>query len=149
MADVWERLVRSTKTILRGLLENETKKLLTDENLYTLLCEVEFVLNDRPIWTNSSGLDDAPALTPNMLLTFQRRTLPALSNYDPREVYSKKWWRHVQHLALVFWRRFTAEYIPTIIARNKWRRSQPEIKSGDFVLVPTLISHVVNGRLDK
>ena len=46
MADVWERLVRSTKTILRGLIENETKKLLTDKGLYTLLCEVEFVLND-------------------------------------------------------------------------------------------------------
>ena len=85
MAGVWERLVRSTKTILRRLLENETKKLLTDEGLYTLLCEVEFVLNDRPISTNPSGLDDAPALTPNMLLTFQRRTLPALNNYDPRE----------------------------------------------------------------
>ena len=87
--------MRSTKTILRGLLENETKKLLTDEGLYTLMCEVEFVLNDRPISTNPSGLDDALALTPNMLLTFQRRTLPALNSYDPREVYSQRWWRHV------------------------------------------------------
>ena len=70
-----------------------------------------------------------------MLLTFQRRTLPVLNNYDPREVYSQRWWRHVQHLASVFWRRFTAEYIPTLIARNKWKRPQPEFKTGDIVLV--------------
>ena len=95
MAGVWERLVRSTKTILRGLLENETKKLLTDEGLYTLLCEVEFVLNDRRILTNPSGMDDAPAPTPNMLLTFQRSTLLALNNYHPSVVYSQRKWRHV------------------------------------------------------
>ena len=135
MAGVWERLVRSVKTILQGLLEKETKKLLSDEGLYTLLCEVECILNDRPISMNPTGLDDAPALTPNMLLTFQRRTITSLENYDPKEAYSQRWWRHVQHLASVFWRRFVAEYVPTLQNRPKWRRSQPSIKLGDIVLV--------------
>ena len=135
MAGVWERLVRSVKTILQGLLEKETKKLLSDEGLYTLLCEVECILNDRPISMNPTGLDDAPALTPNMLLTFQRRTITRLENYDPKEAYSQRWWRHVQHLASVFWRRFVAEYVPTLQNRQKWRRSQPLIKLGDIVLV--------------
>ena len=91
MAGVWERLVRSVKTILRGLLEKETKKLLSDEGLYTLLCEVECILNDRPISTNPTGLEDAPALTPNMLLTFQRRTITIIEDYDPKEAYSQRW----------------------------------------------------------
>ena len=95
MAGVWERLVRSAKSILRALLEKETKKLLTDEGIYTLLCVVEHILNDRPITSNATGLDDAPALTPNMLLTFQRRTTPTLDNYDPREAYAQRWWRHI------------------------------------------------------
>ena len=98
MAGVWERLVRSTKSFFRALLEKETKKLLTDEGIYTLLCEVENILNDRPITSNATGLDDAPALTPNMLLTFQRRTTPALDDYDTREGYAQRWWRHIQHL---------------------------------------------------
>ena len=84
---------------------------------------------------NPTGLDDAPALTPNMLLTFQRRTITRLENYDPKEAYSQRWWRHVQHLASVFWRRFVAEYVPTLQNRQKWRRSQPSIKLGDIVLV--------------
>ena len=135
MAGVWERLVRSTKSILRALLEKETKKLLTDEGIYTLLCEVEHILNDRPITSNATGLDDAPALTPNMLLTFQRRTTPALDDYDPREGYAQRWWRHIQHLSAVFWRRFTAEYVPTLITRSKWMRPKPTIKVDDVVLV--------------
>ena len=87
--------MRSTKSILRALLEKETKKLLTDEGIYTLLCEVEHILNDRPITSNATGLDDALALTPNMLLTFQRRTTPAIHDYDPQEGYAERWWRHI------------------------------------------------------
>ena len=135
MAGAWERLMRSTKSILLALLETETKKLLTDEGIYTLLCEVEHILNDRPITSNANGLDDAPALTPNMLLTFQRRTTPTLEDYDPREAYATRWWRHIQHLSTVFWRRFTAEYIPTLINRTKWMRPKPTIKVNDIVLV--------------
>ena len=135
MAGVWERLVRSVKMVLRGLLENETKKLLTDEGLYSLLCEVEFILNDRPISSNPTGLDDAPALTPNMLLTFQRRVITRILHYDPKEAYSKRWWRHIQNLASVFWRRFLYEYIPTLQLRTKWKKLQPSINVGDIVLV--------------
>ena len=76
MVGVWERLIRSAKSIIRGLLENEIQKLLSDESLYTLLCEVECIMNDRPITSNPHGLDDALALTPSMLLTFRRRCLP-------------------------------------------------------------------------
>ena len=48
-AGVWKRIVRSTKSILRALLETENKKILTDEGIYTLLFEVKNILNDRPI----------------------------------------------------------------------------------------------------
>ena len=80
MAGVWERLVRSNKAVLRALLEKETKKLFTDEGIYTLLCEIEHILNDRPITSNPTGLHDAPKLTPNMLLTFQQRTTSVLDD---------------------------------------------------------------------
>ena len=75
MAGVVKRLVRSVKTKLRGILENETKKLLSAEGLYTLLCEVECILNDRPFSMNPTGLDNASALNPNMLLKFRRWTI--------------------------------------------------------------------------
>ena len=42
---------------------------MTDETLHTVFCEVEAILNDRPISQNNSCLGDYPALTPNMLLS--------------------------------------------------------------------------------
>ena len=74
-----------SKTELRGIFENKTKKLLTDEGLYSLICEVEHILNDRPISLNPTGLADAQALTPNMLLTFYRRVITRFQDYDPKE----------------------------------------------------------------
>ena len=135
MAGAWERLIRSTKTIMRGLLEKETKKLLSDEGLYTLLCEIERIMNDRPLTANPTGIDDAPALTPSMLLTFRRRTFPLSDELDPRELYSKRWWRHVQHLSSVFWRRWKAEYIPSLLNRQKWNRPKEDLKKDDIVLI--------------
>ena len=46
MGVVWERLVRSVKEVMAGLLND---KVLTDPQLYTLLTEVESILNSRPL----------------------------------------------------------------------------------------------------
>ena len=43
MGGIWERLVRSVKTVLKSLIKQD---LLTDEQLTTFMCEVEKILND-------------------------------------------------------------------------------------------------------
>ena len=134
MAGVVTRLVRSVKTKLRGLLEKETKKLLSVEGLYTLLCDVECILTDRPILTNPTGVNDATAWIPNMLLTFQRRTITRSEDCISRKPYLHRWWHHVQSLSTIFWRRFVADYVLTLQNRGKWRGPQSLIKLGDIVL---------------
>ena len=135
MAGVWERLIKSTKQILRGLLADHGQRAVTDEVLSTLLCEVERIMNDRPISANEDSPDDEPALTPSMLLTFQRRpTIPA-GLYDEKDAFSRRWWRQAQHLANVFWRRWIAEYLPTLQMRQKWTRERLSINVNDIVLV--------------
>ena len=52
MGGAWERLIRSVKSLLRHLVEG---RLLTDEELRSFLCEVEKILNDRPL-TRMGGL---------------------------------------------------------------------------------------------
>ena len=135
MAGVWERLIRSTKNILRALINKEDQRCVSDETLHTILCEVEAILNDRPISQNHSSPDDFPALTPNMLLTFTRRPATPPGNFDEKDVYSKRWWRRAQHLADVFWKRWLVEYVPTLQPRSKWTREQPSLEKDDIVLV--------------
>ena len=62
---VWERCIRTTRKILRALLREQ---ITDDESLATLMCEVESILNGRPITTISSDPRDQEPLTPNHLL---------------------------------------------------------------------------------
>ena len=62
---VWERLIRLVKNILYSVLKEQ---LLVDKALQTALCEVEAIMNDRPITTVTNYPNDLKPLTPNHLL---------------------------------------------------------------------------------
>ncbi|GFQ91937.1 integrase catalytic domain-containing protein [Trichonephila clavata] len=67
----YERIVRSVKTILRKVIG---KSSLTSEELETVLCEIEAVLNSRPItYIDSDSTGNFP-LTPSHLLLMRRLT---------------------------------------------------------------------------
>ena len=56
MGGVWERIVKSVKSVLRQLVGN---RLLDDEQLLTFMAEVEKILNDRPLTRMGSDPRDA------------------------------------------------------------------------------------------
>ena len=130
-----ERLILSTRTILCELLINESSRLVTDEIISTLMCEVEEIMNDRPRTPKPTSLNYAPALTPNMLLTYRRRSVLPSCIFDNTDVYSKRGWRQAQHLADIFWRGWAAEYIPTLQLLQKWTDDQLCVKIDDKILV--------------
>lgn len=59
---VWERLIRSVRKVLNSILKVQT---LDEEGLHTLLCEVEAIINGRPITKASTDPNDLEALAPN------------------------------------------------------------------------------------
>ena len=66
---VWERQIRTVKKILQAILTEQHIKVTTsDEQLYTLLCEVESTINSRPLTKASDDPTDLDVLTPNHLL---------------------------------------------------------------------------------
>ena len=72
---------------------------LDDESLETVLCEVEAVVNSRPLTTESLSDPLSPLpLTPSTLLTGKTKLiLPAPGKFQ-RDVYCKRRWRRVQHI---------------------------------------------------
>ena len=60
--------------VLNSVLHQQT---LDDDGLHTVMCEVEAILNDRPITQLSDDPNDMEALTPNHLLLLKGK--PALS----------------------------------------------------------------------
>ena len=108
---VWERLIRSKRKILGGLV-NEQR--LDDQSLLTLMCETEGIINGRPLTTVSDDPKDLEPLTPNHLLLLRQDTPLPPGLLVKSDMYSRRRWRQVQYLADVFWGRWKREYLPLL-----------------------------------
>ena len=132
MGGIWERMIRTAKTILKSLIGEQT---VSDETLSTFMAIVENILNDRPLTPPSSDCRDLAPLTPNKLLLLRETTSLPLGVFDKTDCYCKRWWRQAQYLADVFWRRWIKEYLPTLQTRQKWLVPRRNIQVGDIVLI--------------
>ena len=119
MGGAWERLIRSAKEILTSLMKEQLRA-LTDQQLHTLLTEVERILNSRPLTHISDDINDFQALTPNHILLGLHRSWSFLEDIDERDSISRLKYRQVQALALQFWMRWKHEYLPKISAGGRW-----------------------------
>ena len=131
MGGTWERMIRSTRTILKAIVQEQ---LLTDEKLLTLMAETERIMNDRPITKLSDDPKDLPALTPNMLLLMRPCQSLPVGVFKKEDSYARRWWKQMQYLANIFWRRWIKEYLATLQPRQKWQRQAINLKVGDLVL---------------
>ena len=62
MGGIWKSLVKSVKRSLKDIIRNT---LFTEECLSTFPCEVESILNQRPLTPVSDDVNDLKALTPS------------------------------------------------------------------------------------
>ena len=129
---VWERCIRTVRKVMGALTKEQ---ILDEEGLVTLMCEVESIVNGRPVTKVSDDPKDLEALTPNHLLLL--RSGPSLPPgfFQKDEIYSRKRWRQIQYLADIFWRRWIKEYLPSLQERQKWNRPRRNFVIGDIVLV--------------
>ena len=128
---VWERQIGTVRKVLNILVKDQS---LDDERLDTVFCEVEAVVNGRPITAVSDSPNDFEALTPNHLLLLRSGSHAPLAGFSHKDTFVRRW-KHVQHIADMFWRRWVREYLPTLQLRRKWIDEKRNIHVGDLVLV--------------
>ena len=132
MGGIWERLIRSVRNVLAGILA-EHGTILDDESLRTFMVEAECVVNSRPLTFLEA---DNYTLCPQQLLTLKSKVvLPLPGNFVREDIYSRKRWRRVQFLANQFWLKWRKEYLPTLQGRSKWMTKKADIHIGDIVLL--------------
>ena len=127
----WERMIRSTRKILDFILHLQR---LTDETLHTFLCEVEFILNSRPLTPVSADPRDQRPLTPNDILVLRNTEIP-VGLFQKDDLLSKKHWRQAQYLAEQFWARWKKSYVPLLQERAVEQRSKRNLMVGDVVVL--------------
>ncbi|XP_064107904.1 uncharacterized protein LOC135216464 [Macrobrachium nipponense] len=89
MGGCWERQIRTVRKVLSALVK-EFGERLNDESLRTLLCEVESIVNSRPLTTVSDSVDDLEPLTPNHLLIPKSYVIPPPGLFQKDDVYMRR-----------------------------------------------------------
>ena len=89
MGGVWERQIPAATNILEGLLRTHSLS-LNDESFRTLMTEVELIVNSRPLTVETHP-----------------------------DVYSRKGWQRVQHIAEELWNRWRKEFLQNLQTRQK------------------------------
>ena len=120
MEGSWERQIRTVRNVLASLLE-EAGHQLDDECFPSLLKEVQAVVNSRALALNDMSSPDSPELlTCNHLLTMKSKVLmPPPGVFLREDLYLRRRWRRVQHLANVFWDRWRKEFLYTLQLHKK------------------------------
>ena len=129
---VWERCIRTVRKVLKTLVREQV---MDDESINTLMCEVESIVNGRPLTKVSDDPHDLEALTPNHLLLLNPGSSFPPGRFSKEDNCSRRRWRQVQYLADVFWRRWIREYLPSLQPRQKWNERCRNVKVGDIVLI--------------
>ena len=136
MGGSWERQIRTVRNVLTPLL-GECGRQLDDESFRTLMKEVQAIVNSRPLALNDMSSTNSPEpLTPNHLLTMKSKVLmPPPGNFVKEDLYLRKRWRRVQHLANEFWDRWRKEFLQALQLRKKWVKPKRNLQVGDIIMV--------------
>lgn len=133
MGGIWESAVKSIKFHLRRIVGNS---LLTYEELYTILVQIESILNSRPLTPLSSDPEDLTPLTPaHFLIGDSLAAVPQDNVMDlPQNRVSR--YEYLQQVLQHFWKRWSREYLTQQQQRYKWKcKGETGIKIGDLVVL--------------
>ncbi|XP_044760794.1 uncharacterized protein LOC123318243 [Coccinella septempunctata] len=132
LGGLWEAGIKSVKTHLKRVIGEQ---ILTYEEFYTVLVQIEAVLNSRPLTPMSSDVNDLSVLTAGHFLTLE--PLHALPDQDVTDVPMSrlKRWQLIQRLQQDFWQRWKREYLHTLQQRSKWLSDTDAPTIGTLVLI--------------
>ena len=107
---------------------------LTGEGLVTVLEEIEYILNRRPLARMNSCAEEMETLSSIMLLS------GSLATGLPPDVFvgsdgMRSSWRACQLRMDQFWKKWQSEYLQLLQRRQKWWMPERNLKKNDLVLM--------------
>jgi len=129
---LWEAAVKSAK---HHLLKATKGALLNFEEMGTLLCQIELILNSRPLTACSSEPSDHEALTPNHFLVGGPATLLQQPDVTTIPQNRLKRFELMRQQVQLFWKRWSLEYLPQLHRRGKWTTNGCNIEVGDLAIL--------------
>ncbi|XP_075157941.1 uncharacterized protein LOC142231207 [Haematobia irritans] len=129
---LWESAVKQAKYFLQRSLGN---CLFTYDELQTVCCQAEAIVNSRPLTPLSSDPDDLRALTPSHFLIGRTSHTICEPSVVNEKVDSLKRYQQMQWVQQSFWKRWHAEYIRELQSKTKWKLQHTNLSINDLVLI--------------
>lgn len=143
---IYEAAIKSMKTLLyRGM----TGTTLTLEEFNTLICQIEALLNSRPITPLSSDPTDLDFLTPGHFLIGGPITAVVEPDLTDVKMNRLDRWQLVQHMFQKIWKRYSAEYVHHLQQKSKWLVDKKQVMLDDLVLLVDENAHPLNWRMGR
>lgn len=127
-----EAAVKTVKTHLKKSIGDIA---LTFEELATLLCQIEAVVNSRPITPMSCDPNDVSVITPGHLLIGCPPSALPDENLEDQKTNRLNRWQLIQKIQQNFWRRWQLEYLTLLQTKAKWFEARPEVNENDLILI--------------
>lgn len=125
-----ERMIGCVKRAMERVLPHEDS--LTDEDLMTTMCEIENIMNSRPISPAGDHADLEP-LTPAHFLV--GNAIQSLAPWSQDDLSAQKRWFKTQALVDRVWKRLKSEVIPELNKYHQRMLPQRNLKEGDIVML--------------
>jgi len=129
---LWEAAVKSMKFHVRRVMGTRN---LTVEEFTTLLCQVEAMLNSRPLTPLSDDPNDMAALTPGHFLIGRPLTSLPYPDLGHLPISRLDRWQTVQCVSQHIWESWKRAYLSLLQSRPKWHAPLPDIVPGTMVLI--------------
>jgi len=129
---LWEAAVRSAKNLMVRIMGEHT---FTLEELCTLLCRIEAILNSRPLVPLSSDPSEYDCLTPgHFLIGRPLLSVPEVHTADTARPLVQRW-KLLNQSTQSFWRHWRVEYLNSLQTRNRWTHDVTNLAVNDLVIV--------------
>ncbi|XP_037813119.1 uncharacterized protein LOC119604511 [Lucilia sericata] len=129
---LWESAVKQAKYFLRRAVGTY---LFSYDELQTVCCQAEAIVNSRPLTPMSSDPDDLRAITPSHFLigrTAQTVPEPSVEHFVSGTL---KRYQQIQWAQQHFWQRWQREYLNELQGKRKWTTQFVNLQPNDMVLV--------------
>jgi len=105
----------------------------TFEELTTVVCRVEAILNSRPLVSKPEADQGNVVITPGHFLIGDS----LMSDPEPPEIKLKiaKRYEIVRRTIATLWRLWSKDYLSQLQSRNKWKFPEPNVLAGAIVIL--------------
>ena len=133
MNGVVESLIHSVRKGLVAAITNYTRNILTFEEWVTVLSEITYIINSRPLFPDGDPWLFNCITANDILHPYAQPTVP---QFTPNEVINLRGLlRNIQGKIDTFWDCWLKHIPPQLNNRKKWFHTRKTLEKGDYVLL--------------